>query len=270
MGCFVFVSYHDRWEKVHKCGLRTKLISEHQLILTWSSKAKLPSKWERLPLFWQLWTYGYANTASAERAVCTLPWWARRMLCGAAISSYAVLMKSHPGSRNTARNCCTSDMFPTLSAAARSANLISFFPLCAIGAKSWSTARTCPRSPLSSSSSTKRSQSSCGRCTVLSITRRPTCWRRSSSWMTTVMRVSAGVWGTSTGGVLISSRLRFAFLRSHAALRCVSFGCGDAAGSLQSDRVVLPLFCFFSFCSKNWNRIKPKLKSAITTDWNCN
>lgn len=167
-------------------------------------------------------------------------------------------------------NCCTSDMFPTLSAAAHSANLISFFPLCAAGAKSWSTARTCPRSPLSSSSSTKRSRSSCGRCTVLSITRRPTCWRRSSSWMTTVMRVSAGVWGTSTGGVLISSRLRFAFLRSHAALRCVSFGCGDAAGSLQSDRVVLPLFCFFSFCSKNWNRIKPKLKSAITTDWNCN
>lgn len=52
-----------------------------------------------------LWTYGHANTTSAQRAVCTLPWWATRMLCGAAISSYAVLMKSHPGSQNTARSC---------------------------------------------------------------------------------------------------------------------------------------------------------------------
>lgn len=59
MGCSVFVSYQGRWEKVHKCGLRTKLISEHQLILTWNSKAELPFKWERLPVFWQLCAYGH-------------------------------------------------------------------------------------------------------------------------------------------------------------------------------------------------------------------
>lgn len=61
------------------------------------------------------------------------------------------------------------------------------------------------------------------------------------------MKVSAG----RTGGGLVSSRLRFAFLRSHAALRCVSFGRGGAAGSLRSDGVVLPCSISSAFVAEN-------------------
>lgn len=125
-----------------------------------------------------------------------------------------------------------------------SANPISLPALPATGAKSWNTARTYPRSPSSSSLWTKHSLLSCGRCTVLLITRQLTSWRRLSLWTTTAMKVSSAAAELQNTGRL------FNVLKPHGGV--VPFGSGDAAGGTWCEvvGVLADAPVFSSFCSK--------------------